>query len=202
MNDWLCDLQYTQLDPQHPLWIGGFMEGPDGKAGSRRPQVSSAPMPRPGRGLPGRPNQATWHAIRAYREALERCSAIPDDPAIHRGQHAALRRLVSARLLGGFHASHQDGNLRIDYTQHAVCALVQYLGTVGSSPWSVVRCQSLGLGVTDELTVPLLGGRNAAAAVYCLLPDAAPLIGATSREPIAFHEPAIVHLRRARAAAA
>ena len=31
------------------------------------------------------------------------------------------------RLAGAFHASHQDGNLRIDYTQHAVCALVQYL---------------------------------------------------------------------------
>ena len=32
------------------------------------------------------------------------------------------------RLVGGFHASHQDGNLRIDYTQHAVSALVQYPG--------------------------------------------------------------------------
>jgi hypothetical protein len=31
------------------------------------------------------------------------------------------------RLAGAFHASHQDGNLRIDYTQHAVAALVGYL---------------------------------------------------------------------------
>ena len=31
------------------------------------------------------------------------------------------------RLVGGFHASHQDGDLRIDYTQHAVSALVQFL---------------------------------------------------------------------------
>jgi hypothetical protein len=30
-------------------------------------------------------------------------------------------------LVGGFHASHQDGDLRIDYAQHAVCAMIQYL---------------------------------------------------------------------------
>jgi hypothetical protein len=30
-------------------------------------------------------------------------------------------------LLGGFHASPEDGTLRIDYTQQAVCAMVQYL---------------------------------------------------------------------------
>ena len=31
------------------------------------------------------------------------------------------------RLVGGFHASPQDGGLRIDYNQHAVSALVQFL---------------------------------------------------------------------------
>ncbi len=31
------------------------------------------------------------------------------------------------RLVGGFHASPQDGNLRIDYTQHAVSALTQFI---------------------------------------------------------------------------
>ena len=31
------------------------------------------------------------------------------------------------RLAGGFHASTQDGNLRIDYAQHAVSALAMYL---------------------------------------------------------------------------
>src|SRR5262249_58962041 len=30
-------------------------------------------------------------------------------------------------VVGGFHASLQDGNLRIDYNQHAVSALTQYL---------------------------------------------------------------------------
>ena len=31
---------------------------------------------------------------------------------------------------GAFHASHQDGNIRIDYTQHSLCAMVQYLDAV------------------------------------------------------------------------
>ncbi len=31
------------------------------------------------------------------------------------------------RLVGGFHASHQDGNIRIDYAQLALSALVLYL---------------------------------------------------------------------------
>ena len=35
------------------------------------------------------------------------------------------------RLVGGFHASTQDGNLRIDYTQHALSALVAYLEDAG-----------------------------------------------------------------------
>jgi len=42
MNDWLCGLQYQQIDPRHPLWIGGFMEWTDGKAVSAAPSVLSA----------------------------------------------------------------------------------------------------------------------------------------------------------------
>jgi hypothetical protein len=30
------------------------------------------------------------------------------------------------KVLGGFHASAVDGNLRLDYNQHVVCAMVQY----------------------------------------------------------------------------
>lgn len=35
-------------------------------------------------------------------------------------------------LLGGFHASHQDGLLRIDFTQQAVCGLMKYLTEVAA----------------------------------------------------------------------
>ena len=62
-----------------------------------------------------------------YRGGLERCLqfAVTLQYTDSNTQHFAdwYRR----RLLGGFYASHQDGNLRIDYSQHAVCVLVQYL---------------------------------------------------------------------------
>jgi hypothetical protein len=35
-----------------------------------------------------------------------------------------------ATLVGGLHVSHQDGNLRIDANQHAVCAMIWYLENV------------------------------------------------------------------------
>jgi hypothetical protein len=37
-------------------------------------------------------------------------------------------------VLGAFYASHQDGTARLDYTQHALCALVQYLAEVAELP--------------------------------------------------------------------
>src|SRR5205085_590921 len=37
-------------------------------------------------------------------------------------------------IAGAFHASHQDGNLRLDHTQQAVGALVHYLNHVAELP--------------------------------------------------------------------
>ena len=37
-------------------------------------------------------------------------------------------------VLGAFHASAQDGKMRLDYTQHSVSALVQYLEHVAEQP--------------------------------------------------------------------
>jgi hypothetical protein len=125
MNDWLCDLQYVQLDPQHPLWTGGFREWADGQPKASSPQVSAA----------------------AYAEALAAACTVGGEPARTQKYRDALQRCLQFLstlqytdantqhfadwyrpvLLGAFHASHQDGNLRLDYTQHAVCALVQYL---------------------------------------------------------------------------
>src|SRR5262249_13740426 len=42
MTDWLCGLQYVQLDSRHPLWIGGFMTLADGRPAMTGPQVQSA----------------------------------------------------------------------------------------------------------------------------------------------------------------
>jgi hypothetical protein len=128
MNDWLCGLQYEQIDPRHMLWYGGFMGWADGRKVEAPPDVTSAAC-----------SEALADACRVARAA--------GDAARHQRYTDALERslqfLVTVqytdantqhfadwyrpRVVGAFHASHQDGNLRIDYTQHAVAALVQYL---------------------------------------------------------------------------
>jgi hypothetical protein len=39
-------------------------------------------------------------------------------------------RWYSQKLNGAFFASVEDGNVRIDYSQHAVCAMLHYLNHV------------------------------------------------------------------------
>ena len=131
MNDWLCDRQYDQLDPNHPLWWGGFMNWVDGQAMAAPPQVTSAlyaeslveacRMAR---------ESADLHRFRRYREALERCLQFLITLQYSDGNTKHFTPWYRQRLLGGFHASHQDGALRIDYTHHAVCAMIRYLSYV------------------------------------------------------------------------
>ncbi len=134
MNDFLCGLQYDQIDPRRQLWYGGFMGWADGRPAETPPQVGCA----------------------AYAEGLAdacRLAREVGDVARHERYSAAFERcfqfLVTLqytdantdhfapwyreKIVGGFHASHQDGNLRIDYTQHAVSALVRYLELLTAS---------------------------------------------------------------------
>jgi hypothetical protein len=128
MCDWLCELQYPALDPGHPFWGGGFMSWADGKPAATPPQVNSAQYA-----------EALAAACRVarkagdlgryprYREALERCLQFLSRLQYTDANTQHFADWYRPALLGGFYASHQDGNLRIDYTQHALCALVLYL---------------------------------------------------------------------------
>jgi hypothetical protein len=128
MNDWLCELQYTQLDPRHPLWSGGFMEWAEGKPRTTPPQVTSAAY---GEGLAEAFRLARLMRDEArdqrYRFALERCLQFLNTLQYTDANTQHFADWYRPVLLGAFHASHQDGTLRIDYTQHALGALVQYL---------------------------------------------------------------------------
>ncbi|HLJ97364.1 MAG TPA: hypothetical protein VKU02_29665, partial [Gemmataceae bacterium] len=127
-NDWVCGRQYTQLDPRHPLWTGGFREGLDGEALAPAPHVGSAYYA-----------ESLADAWRVARQASDRPRALKYRETLERGlQFLNTLQYTEANtqhfadwyrpvVVGAFFASHQDGNLRIDYTQHAVSALVQYL---------------------------------------------------------------------------
>lgn len=128
MNDWLCGLQYERLDPRRALWYGGFQSWANGSPAEVAPDVLSAVYSESladACRLAREQGEVTRYP--RYKEALERSlqflTALQYTDA--NTQHFA--DWYRPALVGAFHASHHDGNLRIDYTQHAVCALVQYL---------------------------------------------------------------------------
>ncbi len=128
MNDWLCGLQYTRLDPRHPLWFGGFMDSHDGTTTSTPPQIGSAQyaeaLATAGQVAHALKDQARY--VR-YGSSAERCLQFLTTLQYTEANTQHFADWYRPVLLGGFHASHQDGNLRIDYAQHAICALVRYL---------------------------------------------------------------------------
>jgi hypothetical protein len=129
MNDWLCGLQCTNVDARQAHWTGGFSRSDDGKAQPTAPDVQSAAA---AESLADacRVARAAGDArrLQRYRSALENCLLFLTTLQYTEAntQHFAdwYRQNV---LVGGFHLSHQDGNLRIEYAQHALAALVQYL---------------------------------------------------------------------------
>lgn len=131
MTDWLCELQYPPLHPRHPLWGGGFMGWADGKPVPAAPQVSTASYAE-GLAEACRVARQAGDVVRyqRYREALERALQFLTRLQYSDANTQHFADWYRPALLGAFYASHQDGNVRIDYTQHAVCALVQYLSGV------------------------------------------------------------------------
>jgi hypothetical protein len=133
MNDWLCGFQYVQIDASHPLWLGGFMGWMDGKPAAVAPQVGSAVY---AEGLAEACRVARQAGDlarhRRYSDALERCLQFLVTLQYTDANTRHFADWYRPILIGGFFGAHQDGTLRIDYTQHAVCALVQYLVVSGS----------------------------------------------------------------------
>src|SRR6516162_4274327 len=106
----------------------------DGKPAETPPQVSSASY---AEGLAEACRVARQMGdltrYRRYSAALERCLQFLATLQFTEANTQHFAAWYRPRLVGGFHASDQDGNLRIDYTQHAVCAMVQYLAYVAQA---------------------------------------------------------------------
>jgi hypothetical protein len=129
MNDWLCGLQYDQLDGRLVKWYGGFKSWSDGGAVESAPGINTAGYA-----------ESLADACRSAREladvkrhdrygnvlgsAVQFLSTLQYTPANTAHFESEFR---DRYLAGGFHASRQDGDLRIDYTARGVAALVRYL---------------------------------------------------------------------------
>ncbi|HEV3203842.1 MAG TPA: hypothetical protein VGY77_05635, partial [Gemmataceae bacterium] len=120
--------QYVALDPKHPTWIGGFMGFEKGKPAPAEPQVSSALY---ADGLVGACRAARQvkdaQRYQGYGLAAQNCLQFLTTLQFNEANTSHFVDGYKLVLLGGFHASPQDGNVRIDYTYPAVNALVQFL---------------------------------------------------------------------------
>jgi hypothetical protein len=128
MNDWLCGLQYDQIDPRRLVWYGGFMQWSAGKAVDAAPSIDSAvyaeSLAEARRAARAGTDPARYER---YTQVLQRCLQFLVSLQYTDANTQHFQEWYRPRLVGGFHASSQDGNLRIDYVQHALSSLTMYL---------------------------------------------------------------------------
>jgi hypothetical protein len=128
LADWLGEFQYVELDRCHPLWLGGFKSCSQGRPASTQPDVTSAACADAlAEAYRVAGQSGDLPRVRRYREGLERGLQFVTTLQYAAGNTQHFAEWFRPVLLGGFHATEQDGNLRIDYNQHAVCALIKYL---------------------------------------------------------------------------
>lgn len=135
MNDWLCGLQYQQVDPGRAAWVGGFQPWMDGKPTPVAPDIGSggAVLSLAEACRVARAAGDVQHYQR-YRRALESGLQFLTTLQYSEANTQHFADWYRPSLVGGFHASLQDGNLRLDYAQYALAALVQYLNSVAELP--------------------------------------------------------------------
>ncbi len=129
MNDWLCGLQISGNDPRTPQWAGAFRGVVDGR------QVDVPPGPETGlyvqslafacvlsRLTPDLDRHAKYKAV--VTDTVQFLTGIQYLEANTRHFETTFRANM---LIGGFHLSPADGNLRIDATGTAMTGLVRFL---------------------------------------------------------------------------
>lgn len=128
MNDWLRELQYPLLDPNRPLWGGGFMSWHEDKQITAAPQISTASYAESlAQACRVARKSGDVRRLDRYRESLESALQFLVRLQYTEANTQHFADWYRPTLLGGFHASLQDGNLRVDYTQHAACAMLHYV---------------------------------------------------------------------------
>jgi hypothetical protein len=130
MNDWLCGLQYSANDPRLVQWAGGF------RSVTNNPQ---AVEPGPETGLYVQSLACACQLTRltpdldrfakyrlAVTDAIQFVCGLQYLEANTRHFENAFR---ASMLIGGFHLSPSDGNLRIDATANAMTGLLRFLSS-------------------------------------------------------------------------
>ncbi|MCE9532296.1 MAG: hypothetical protein K8T89_14420 [Planctomycetes bacterium] len=133
MNDWLASLQYVESpDPRKPQWSGGFKNIARGKVDSASPGIeaglyaqSLADCCRLLRQVPS----PDLNRYERYRTCLFRSLQFLTTLQFNDANTQHFSANYRLFLVGGFHPTHLDGNLRIDQSASCVSALVSFLSS-------------------------------------------------------------------------
>ena len=131
MNDWLCGLQIPANDSRVPQWAGGFRTIFDGQA------VDTPPGPEVGLFVQSLADayEINRHVPDLAREARYKGALLDAAQFVCGLQYleANTRHFENSfranMLIGGFHLSPTDGNLRIDATATAITGLLRFLSS-------------------------------------------------------------------------
>ncbi|HEY1187316.1 MAG TPA: hypothetical protein VGE74_06640 [Gemmata sp.] len=132
MSDWVCALQITAGDNRTPQWAGGFRAVADGRASDAPPTAadtgryvqSLACAYQLTRALGDLPHEAKYRA--ALGSAVTFLCGLQFVETNTRHFENSFRAKM---LIGAFHLSPTDGNLRIDATGAAVSGLLRFLAS-------------------------------------------------------------------------
>jgi hypothetical protein len=127
LADYLCAQQLEKLDPQHPLWRGGFPESTSTapSIGSMNCGTAIVAAARVCRQLPDADRFARYRDAAVL--ALQFASTLQFTEANTQQFNGAYRQQY---LLGGFHQSHEDGRLPLEGSSRAVSAMLAYLSGI------------------------------------------------------------------------
>ncbi len=135
MNDWLLGLQYGQGELGRGAWAGGFQTWQDGKPVAQTPDIGSAvALVSLTAACRLAKEIGDLRRYQRYRTALESGLQFLTTLQYTEANTQHFAEWYRTALIGGFHASGLDGNLRLDYSVHSMAALVDYLLYVADLP--------------------------------------------------------------------
>lgn len=131
LADWLCGVQYPTAFPRNPTWSGGFRGVVNGQPADTEPSCDSAAcLAALGWAYQVTARNADLPRAERYRQAAQDAAlfvtALQYDEPNTRHFENTFRANV---LIGGFHLSPSDGDLRVDAAGRCVSGLLRYLAS-------------------------------------------------------------------------
>lgn len=131
LADWLCGVQYPAAFPRNPTWSGGFRGVVNGQPADTEPNCDSAAcLAALGWAYQVTARVADVPRAERYRQTAQDAAlfvtALQYDEPNTRHFENTFRANV---LIGGFHLTPSDGDLRVDAAGRCVSGLIRYLAS-------------------------------------------------------------------------